>query len=445
MIRLWQRMLILFFLCFSTVTQAQPPQPLRLTLAEAIHRGLQSNLSVLLAQSHTAQAEAASVRRQSLLLPRVSVEAPVAVQSRSLAAMGISIPQMHLPDVVGPFSTYDVHAYASQPIIDLPSLHTLRSSRLALTAARADDQDARDLVIRNVAALYLNAQSAAALTVAAQARVDTAQALEKLATDQRAAGVATGIDLLRAQVQTATERQSLVQSRNRAQSALLQLARAIGLAPGTPIELAEALTFCEAAPIRVDDVLPAALRERPDYQSLLRQRESLREQQRASQARYLPRMDASGNYGGIGRNPGSIRSTGAAQLSLSITVFDRDREGESAQLAAQLRALDSQLNDARLGVEQDLRQAVLDLDSAAEEVTVSQAALDLAQKELELAQLRFSQGVTNNIEVTTAQDALARAQQNSIVALTHHADARIALARAMGNTEATYAQVLGAR
>ncbi|MDR3763305.1 MAG: TolC family protein [Acidobacteriota bacterium] len=245
MSRLWQRSVILFFLSFSTAVQAQPP--LRLTLAEAIHRGLQSNLGVLLSQERTAQAAATAVRRQSLLLPHISVEAPVAVQSRSLAAMGISIPQMHLPDVVGPFSTYDVHAYASQPIVDLQSLHTLRSSRLALAAARADGQDARDLVIRNVAALYLNAQAAAALSVAAQTRVDTAQALEKLAADQRAAGVATGIDLLRAQVQTATERQSLVQSRNAAQSALLQLARSIGLEPGAPLELAETLDFRDVA------------------------------------------------------------------------------------------------------------------------------------------------------------------------------------------------------
>jgi outer membrane protein TolC len=53
--------------------------------------------------------------------------------------------------------------------------------------------------------------------------------------------------------------------------------------------------------------------------------------------------------------------------------------------------------------------------------------------------------VTNNIEVITAQDALSRAQQNSIVALTHHADARISLARALGNTEASYAEYLGSR
>ena len=103
------------------------------------------------------------------------------------------------------------------------------------------------------------------------------------------------------------------------------------------------------------------------------------------------------------------------------------------------------MNDAKLGVEQELRQALLDLDSAAEEVSVAGAGLDLAQKELDLAQLRFSEGVTNNVEVITAQDALSRAQQNSIVALTHHADARISLARALGNTEASYAEYLGSR
>ena len=40
------------------------------------------------------------------------------------------------------------------------------------------------------------------------------------------------------------------------------------------------------------------------------------------------------------------------------------------------------MNDAKLGVEQELRQALLDLDSAAEEVSVAGAGLDLAQKEL---------------------------------------------------------------
>ncbi len=119
--------------------------------------------------------------------------------------------------------------------------------------------------------------------------------------------------------------------------------------------------------------------------------------------------------------------------------------GEEHEIASTDPTLERQINDARLGVEQDLRQALLDIDSAAEEVSVAVVGLDLAHKEVDLAQLRFGQGVTNNVEVISAQDALSRAQQNQIVALTHHADARISLARALGNTEATYAEVLEGR
>jgi outer membrane protein TolC len=442
---------VLAFLMIAASAVAQDIRvvPYRLTLEDAIHRGLAANLGVLVAETRTQEAAAAAERKQSLLLPRVRIATPVTVLSQSLAAEGISIniPALHLrlPQVVGPFGTYEARAYADQPLVDMQLLHGLRSARQSTAASRDDYQDARDQVIRNVAAMYLSAQAQFAEVVAAESQADTAQALAKLAVEQRDAGVATGIDVLRAQVQLANERQALVRARNLAASSLLVLARNIGMSPGSAIELADPLQFHPAQAMDVESVLPRALDVRPDYQSLLRQRNALTEQQRASRARYLPKLTASGNYGGIGRTLSTMNATEAAQLSLSFSVFDRDREGEALQIAAQIRRIDSQLNDARLGVEQELRQALLDLDSAAEEVSVADAGLDLARKELDLAQLRFREGVTNNIEVITAQDALSRARQNSIVALTHHADARISLARALGNTEASYAEYLGSR
>lgn len=426
--------------------QAAPPTPYRLTLKEAIHRGLQANLGVLVAETSTQEAVGAAERSRSLLLPRVRIEAPVvAVQSRNLAAEGISIPGVPIPEEVGLFSTYDFRAFGEQQVVDMQALHALRSARQSTAAAKADYQNARDLVIRNVAALYLSAQSQFAEVVAAQSREETSQALYKLATDQRDAGIATGIDVLRAQVQLANDRQSLVQAINRAKSSLLVLARNIGISPGTDIELADQLEFHPIQFINADIVLPQVLASRPDYQSLLRQRAALNEQLRASRARFLPTLTASGNYGGIGRTLSSVAATETARLTLSFIVFDRDRNGEELEIAARVRRVERQMADAKLGVEQEIRQALLDIDSAAQEVNVAGAGLELAQKELDLAQLRFSEGVTNNIEVVTAQDALSRAQQNSIVALTHHADARISLARAMGNTEVTYAEYLESR
>ena len=184
----------------SVWAQDSAGSPYRLTLEDAIHRGLQANLGVLVAETRTQEAAAAAERKQSLLLPRVQIQTPVAVQSRSLAAEGISIntPLLHLPQVVGPFSTYEARAYADQPLVDMQLLHGLRSAKQSTAASMDDYQDVRDQVIRNVAAVYLSAQAQFAEVVAARSQVDTAQALAKLAVEQRDAGVATGIDVLRA-------------------------------------------------------------------------------------------------------------------------------------------------------------------------------------------------------------------------------------------------------
>jgi outer membrane protein TolC len=272
--------------------------------------------------------------------------------------------------------------------------------------------------------------------------VETGQALYKLALDQRNAGVATGIDVLRAQVQLANDRQALVQTRNSTKEMVLALQRAIGIQPGTPMELAEQLSEVKIAPPTVEEAVQAALADRPDYQALEHQKDSLTEQLKSNRARYYPRLSASANYGGIGRTLSSVMSTGSAQLNLSFTVFDRDRQGEQKELQARLDRIDRQAADLKFGIEQDVRQAMLQLESASEELMVANAGLELAEKELDLAKTRFQGGVTNNIEVVNAQDSLSRAQQNQISALTRHADARISLARALGNTEATYEKYL---
>ena len=68
-------------------------------------------------------------------------------------------------------------------------------------AASLDYQDSRDLVVRQAAGLYLESQASAAEVEAAESRVTTSETLEKLARDQHAQGLATAVDVVRAQVQ----------------------------------------------------------------------------------------------------------------------------------------------------------------------------------------------------------------------------------------------------
>ena len=431
----------LAMMAVPALSAAQEAAPYRLTLRAAIERGLQANLSVLVAQTRVEEAEGTRVRRLSAaLMPRVRGQSFASLQNRNLRAFGISVPGV--PEVVGPFSNYDFRLYADQNILDLQSYRNWKASERLLEAGKLDYQDARDLIVRAIASLYLNSQSAAARVDAAQSRVNTSNALYQLAKNKHDAGTATGVDVVRSQVQLANDRQALLVTQNQYKQSLLALARNLGLAPRTPIELAEPLRFSPITTPGVETVAPSALESRPDYMSLAAQREALVQQQRASRARYLPKLSVNGNYGALGRSVGGAQATGAIQGQLDLTIFDRDRTGEAQELASRVKRVDDQIADLRRGIEQEIQEALLNLESAADQVAVAKEGQDLAQRELELAQDRFQSGVTNNIEVSTAQDELARAQENYIVAVSSHVDAKFALARAAGGTEKNLDQYL---
>jgi outer membrane protein TolC len=423
---------------------AQQPTPYRLTLQDAIQKALQANLSVLAAGTRVEEAEGTRMRRLSAaLLPRVSAQTYVNEQNHDLKAEGLSFPGIPIPSVVGPLSNYDFRVYAQQNVIDLGSYRELKASERALDAGKMDERDARDLIVRAIAALYLNAQSAAARADAAQSRVTDSSALYKLAKDKHDAGTATGVDVLRAQVQLANDRQALLIAQNQTKQALLELERNLGMSPGTPLELAEPLNYRPLNQPEIEALAPAALLARADYLSLASQREGLVEQQRASRARFYPKLSINGNIGEIGRSIGSVQTTGLVQGQIDFTLFDRDRNGEAQELASRVKRIDDQIADLRRGIEEDLRASLLNLDSTNEQVAVAREGQELAQRELEMAQDRFQQGTANNVEVITAQDELARAEENYILAVSSHVDAKFALARAMGDTEKNILEFMG--
>src|ERR1019366_2639318 len=390
---------------------AQQPAPYRLTLQDAIQKALQANLSVLVGGTRVDEAEGTRTRRLSAaLLPRINAQSYANVQNRNLRAFGLSMPG--IPDVVGPFSNYDFRVYAQQNIVDLESYRGFKASERALDAGKMDLRDARDLIVRAIAGLYLNAQSAAARADAAQSRVTDSSALYKLAKDKHDAGTATGVDVLRAQVQLANDRQALLIAQNQTKQALLELERNLGMSPGTPLELAEPLNYHPLRQPEIETLAPAALLARADYLSLASQRQGLFEQQRASRARAYPRLSINGNFGEIGRSIGGVDSTGLLQGQIDFTLFDRDRNGEAQEIASRVKHIDDQIADLRRGIEEDLREALLNLDSATEQVAVAREGQELARRELQLAQDRFQSGTANNVEVVTAQDELARAEEN---------------------------------
>ena len=415
--------------------QAGQKEPTRLTLQEAIALALKNNLGVRVASTQVDEAAGTQVRRRAALEPQVTSGAVAKIQDTNLQAIGFSFPGIKLPLTTGGFGTYDFRVFAKQPVVDREAYHTYQSSKRQQDASRLSYQDARDLVIRQAAGFYLDAEAAAAEVEAAESRVVTSQALERLAADQHAAGLATRVDLLRAQVQLQRDEQTLLVARDTYQTSLLTLQRFLGVRPGAPLELAEKLEFHRMEIPAPEEALRAALEARADYRSLRAQREALVEQQKSARARYLPKLSINGDYGTFGRNFGQMPAIGEIEGTVSFTVFDRDRKGEQLETASRIARIDAQIADLERGIEQELRKAVLDLDSDAQQVAVTKAGVDLAEEELRLSEDRFRNGVTDNIEVITAQSSLQSAQDDHILAQARYADARVALARALGASE----------
>ena len=423
---------------------SQPPR--QLTLEDAIALALRNNLGVLVAGTQIQEDEGARIRAQAPLLPDVTGHIYANRQDVNLHALGFNfmIPGVTIPSIIGPFNNFDFRAYASQTIVNRQETHTLRASEDTKDAAKLDYQDTRDQVVRETAALYLTAQEAEAQVESTSSRVDTSVAMEKLSRDQHAVGLATAVDILRAQVQLSRDRQAVLEAQNNYETSLIALARYMGLAPGTPLELSDPLEFHALPAPDIEPALAQALEARSDYRALAEQREAIIERQKASHARYYPTFGANGDYGAIGDSLAHMPATFLVQATLSVTLFDRDRTGERIELDSQLNQINDQIADMARGIEQDLRTALLNLKSAEDQVTIAQQSLDLAQQELTLAEDRFRNGLTDNIEVITAQDSVAQADDDRIVALAQHADAQMALARAMGGTEADFRNYLGA-
>src|SRR5208337_3997098 len=156
----------------------------------------------------------------------------------------------------------------------------------------------------------------------------------------------------------------------------------------------------------------------------------------AAVAGYFPTIDVAANYGEIGSVPGDVLPTYAVVGTLNIPIFQGGRvHGDVLKAEASLRQAEAQMADARALIDQDIRNALLDLKSSADQVEVALSSVNLAEQALTQSRDRFSAGVTDNLEVVQAQETLASAHESLISSLYLHNLAKVSYARALGRAE----------
>lgn len=429
----------------SPVAAQAPPPRLALTLDDAVARGLSNNVAVRVEAQKVRAAEGSRERALGALLPHLSANVRGSDQILSAAAFGFtSFPG--IPTLIGPFGVVDARVALSASLFDAGARADLQTGDALIRAEQHAYRNTRELVILGVADAYLEALADASRVDAATAQVATAEALAKLAADQKAAGVVAGIDVVRQQVQVQSARQRLLVAQNAFDKQKLRLGHAIGLAADQPIDLTDHIIYSASPVLTATDALALALTSRDDLKTAEAKVDAAHASRTAASGTGKPSVHLDADYGAIGPTFGSLAGTYFVGANVHVPLFEGGTvRGKVLQADAELQQREAELADLRSGIAFEIAAALLDLNTATAAVDVAKSAQGLAAEELAQAQDRFQAGLANTIELVQAQEAVASASDSYISSLYAHNIAKGALARAMGVVEERLTEFLGGR
>lgn len=435
----------------SVQAVAATPGVKSLSLDEAISMGIENNLALTLARQNQKVAQAQASQTLNVLLPNIDVQGSTGVHQFNLEAQGFR------PGLLSAFSALippsqaanfpfivkvDItqgQANLSQQLFNWAGWDLYRAMKSGAKAAYYSAQSSRGLVILNVGTIYLQA-------LADEARLDYAKALMKTdetllyqAVEEHKAGTAANLDELRARVQYQTQQQAVIDAENTLEKDEITLKREIGMAPEQKIQLTDAAPFADLAEITIEDAKRQAYENRQDYQNLLQQVKMAQLERKAATHERFPTLSFNGNYGVTGISGGPYHGTFTAAGSLNIPIFQEAKfRGDRDVAEAQLDNYRSQLADLRNKIDQQLRDSLLDLQTAAELVRVARSNVDLSTTELQQTTDRFQAGVDDNLPVVQAQSTLAQAQSQYVDSVRQFNQAKLSLARNLGVVDTQY-------
>ncbi len=418
---------------------ASPPE-LKLSLHDAIQAAVDNNVNVRLLKERIAAAQAQANTSFGALLPNVSGYVSGRNQTVNLGAFGLPSDRLTAlglrRSVTDPFEVYDARATLVQNIFSLSLIQRWRAAKSGVDVASLEAEVTKRDVMATVGLQYIEALRADEAVKARQADIDLAQQLVKLAKDRRAAGVATGLDVTREEVQLENHRQQLLVAQNDQESARLSLIRALGIDFDVRVVLTDELKFVPEQAQPPEEVLTVARQQRLELRAQ-EQRQKLATLSLSSvTSERIPSLSLAGDYGWIGLKPEDALATRSIGLTFSIPIFDGgQRESRISETRSRVRQESIRMKDVSDQVNLEVRNALLTMESSTQQVAVAEKGLELALKELTFAKDRFAAGLTTNIEVTNAQTSVARARDNQIEALFRFNASRINLARAKGEIE----------
>ena len=412
---------------FSSPAAAQPPETgtatgpagapasLTLSLDEAISRALASHEDVRLAEADRRLAAGRLAEVESVLRPGLTfdldytrnVEQPVFFLQQDGRVQEIQVGSDH---------EYDLALSLEQPLFDARVFPALRANRLALDAADAAVLDRRTAIALAARLAYYDALLAGEQVEVQRQALAQADARHDQVEALFGAGTAAEFDLLVARVEVDNIRPDLIAAENRLRLTVQRLKRVVGLPPATDLALAGDFAPI-APPPGLDDSVEAALLARGDLEALrlaaAAQEQRVERERRANLPSVSLLAELRRQASSDEAVPDDLVQSSNAQVQVTVPIFQGGArkarvEQEKATLESNRLLVQQRTEDVRLQVE----EALLALDGARRAIEASGSNVERAEKALEIARVRFANGLSTQVELNDAELAVTRARSN---------------------------------
>ena len=403
---------------------------LKLSLKDAIEAALDKNPNVRLYKERIEAARGVSRTQLGALLPNLGSTAKYNNQTFFLGTIGGA------PVRTQPFDITDARGSLSQSLFSWSLIERWRASRAALAVSEGEAETTKNDTMATVALNYMevlrNYETAAART----ANVELYKELVSFIKSRQSGGMATGLDTARLETQLENERQRLELAKSDIERTKLILINALGINFDLNLVLTDQLKVPEEPVPTQDSAMEVALNNRPEMKAQEQRVRVSTLSLSSIKGERLPSLQAQGDYGLIGNQFNNSLSTYNVGVTLSIPIFDGgQREGRIGESRSQLLQEEIKMNLVTRQVTMELREALVTLTSAKEQLRIAKDGLKAAVTEVQLARERFRLLSSNSLELSNALFSLVRAKDNMIDGLFRANASRVNLARAMGQVE----------
>ena len=429
--------LVAVVLCMERSQAAESPPHiseemlvLKLSLKEALDAALDKNPNVRLYKERIEAARGAARTQLGALLPNLAGSSKFTNQTFFLGTIGGA------PIRTQPFDIADARATLSQSLFSWSLIERWRASRAALAVSEGEAETTKNDTVATVALNYMEVLRNTETAQARTANVALYQELVSFIKSRQSGGMATGLDMARLESQLENERQRLELAKSDIERTKLILINALGVNFDAKLVLTDELHAPEAPVPAPEDALGVALANRPEMKAQEQRVQVSKLTLSSVTGERLPSLQAQGDYGLIGNQVNNSLSTYNVGVTMSIPVFDGgQREGRISESRSRLRQEEIKMDMVARQITLELREAVVTLTSAKEQVRIAKDGLKAAMTEIQLAKERFRLLSSNSLELSNALFSLVRARDNMIDGLFRANASRVNLARAMGQVE----------